>query len=489
MSLTEELIRIIEESARNAQVTLEEIIQLLVDEWLSSDERELMLIGERYYRGEPDILQRKRMAIGPGGQEIEAKHLANNRLAHNFVRKLVDQKIGYLLGLPMSIQTDNDQYQELLSQIFDRRFLRMMQSVGREAVNKGRAWVHPYYNEAGKLAFAQIPSEEVIPVWKDTAHTELQAVVRVYEVEVIRDRKKDRVKHVEWWDTDGVRRYVVDEDEGLVEDIEAGGHGAHFTVVVNGQEQGFNWTRVPFVCFKYNADELPLVKFVKSLVDDYDARASDNSNNLEDLPNAIYVVKNYEGTDLGEFRRNLSLFRAVKVTDEGGLDTLTLTIDTEAFRTHMEMLRKDIYEFGRGVDTQSDKFGNSPSGIALKFLYADLDMDANTMETEFQASLQELRWFVDQHLATTTGVDFSGEQVDFIFSRDIIINEAEVIEMARNSIGILSDETIVANHPWTTDVNAELERIRKEREERLDDLGFGSLGGAGDGQQGGEDEE
>lgn len=489
MSLTEELIRIVEEGARRAQVTLEEIIQLLVDEWLSSPERELMLVGDRYYRGEPDILQRKRMAIGPGGQEIEAKHLANNRLAHNFVRKLVDQKVGYLLGLPMSIQTDNEQYQELLSQIFDRRFMRLLQNVGREAVNKGKAWVHPYYNEEGKLAFAHIPSEEVIPVWKDSAHTELQAVVRVYEVEVIRDRKKDRVKHVEWWDTDGVRRYVVDEDEGLVEDIEAGGHGAHFTVVVNGQEQGFNWTRVPFVCFKYNADELPLVKFVKSLVDDYDARASDNSNNLEDLPNAIYVVKNYEGTDLGEFRRNLSLFRAVKVTDEGGLDTLTLTIDTEAFRTHMEMLRKDIYEFGRGVDTQSDKFGNSPSGIALKFLYADLDMDANTMETEFQASLQDLLWFVNQDLATKTGVDYSSEKVEIIFSRDIIINESEVINMARNSVGILSEETIVANHPWTTDVNAELERIRKEREERLDDLGFGSLGGAGDGRLGGEDDE
>lgn len=487
MSLTEELIRIIEAGAQSA-MSLEDIILLEIEEWLSSPLRRLMLTGEKYYRGETDILERQRMVIGDRGQEMPAPHLANNRLAHHFVRKLVDQKIGYLLGLPMSIQTDNEQYQQLLSEIFDRRFMRLLQNVGREAINKGKAWVHPYYNEEGKLAFAQIPAEEVIPLWRDSAHTELQAVIRIYDVETYKGREKEAVTHVEWWDTDGVRRYIL-EGEGLVEDIEAGGHGAHFTVVADGQERGFNWDRVPFVPFKYNADEIPFIQFVKSLVDDYDARASDNSNNLEDLPNAIYVVKNYEGTDLGEFRRNLSIYRAVKVTDEGGLDTLTLTIDTEAFRTHMEMLRKDIYEFGRGVDTQSDKFGNSPSGIALRFLYADLDMDANIIETEFQASLEQLRWFVDQYLATTTGVDYSGEKVDIIFSRDIIINEADVIEMARNSVGILSDETIVANHPWTTDVNAELERIRKEREERLDDLGFGSLGGAGDGQQGGEDEE
>src|SRR5690606_23549857 len=127
----------------------------------------------------------------------------------------------------------------------------------------------------------------------------------------------------------------------------------------------------------------------KTLVDDYDRQKSDNSNNLEDLPNSIYVIKNYDGTNLGEFRRNLATYRAVKVYSEqgsdGGVDTISLDIDVEAFKTHMDLTRKDIYEFGRGVDTQSDKFGNSPSGIALRFLYADLDMDANDIETEFQA--------------------------------------------------------------------------------------------------------
>jgi len=129
-------------------------------------------------------------------------------------------------------------------------------------------------------------------------------------------------------------------------------------VVVNGQEKGFNWQRVPFVCFKYNDEEQPLVPVIKSLVDDYDIKTFDNSNNLEDLPNSNYVIKNYDGQDLGDFRRNLSVYRAVKVTDEGGVETLSLEINVEAFRTHIEQLRKDIYEFGRGVDTQSDRLGH-----------------------------------------------------------------------------------------------------------------------------------
>lgn len=360
--------------------------------------------------------------------------------------------------------------------------MRLLKNIGKEAISKGKAWLHVYYDENGELSFKKIPSEEVIPLWRDAAHTELDAIIRVYELEVYEGTVSKMETKVEFWDMSGVRRYVLSE-EGLIPDVEMGDSGSHFTVVIDGQEQGYNWERVPFVCFKYNDEEQPLVRIIKSLVDDYDAKTSDHANNLEDLPNSIYVVKNYDGQDLGEFRRNMSVYRAVKVTDEGGVETLSLEINVEAFRAYIEQLRKDIYEFGRGVDTQSEKFGNSPSGIALRFLYADLDMDANIIETEFQASLEQLLWFVDRHIANTTGLDFSDEPVEFIFNRDILINETDTINNVKNSVGILSEETILVNHPWVTDVQAELERIRRERE--ADMAQFGQLGQPppGDGEQ------
>jgi SPP1 family phage portal protein len=460
---------IIEAGAKSA-MTLEEIIKLEVSEWLASQERQWMLTGQKYYGADHDILKRKRTAIGEGGELVEVQNLANNKLVHAFVRKLVDQKAGYLFGKPLSIQTENDTYQDLLNDIFNKSFMRLLKNLGKEAVNKGKAWLHVYYDENGQLRFKKIPSEEIIPLWRDAAHTELDAIIRVYEVEAYEGTKKKIITKVEFWDTSGVRKYELN-DGGLIPDVELGEFSSHFTVLQGDQEQGFNWERVPFICFKYNDEEIPLVKFIKSLVDDYDAKKSDNANNLEDLPESIYVIKNYDGTDLGEFRRNLSVFRAVKVTNEGGVDTINLEIAVEAFKTHMEMMRKDIYEFGRGVDTQSEKFGNSPSGIALKFLYADLDMDANIIETEFQASLEQLLWFVNQHLANSGAGDFSNETVEFIFNRDILINETDTITNAKNSIGIISDETIVANHPWVTDVQEELERIRKQQEEEIQPMG------------------
>lgn len=475
---------IIEKGARSA-MTLEEIIKAEITEWKHSAGRKLMLDGQKYYTGEPEILSRERAIIGKEGGKVKATHLANNKLVHHFLRKLTDQKVGYLLSKPMSIQTDNEQYQQQINDIFNKAMLRKIKNLGKEAINKGRAWLHPYYNEVGQLSFKKIPTEEVIALWKDNDHTELDAVIRVYEVDAYEGKVKKTITKVEWWDTNGVKRYVLDGN--LIPDVESGDEGSHFFISGGDGEQPMNWERVPFICFKYNEEELPLIKFVKSLIDDYDKQKSDNSNNLEDLPNSIYVVKNFNGTSGGEFRENISQYRVVFTSDNGGVDTISLELNTEAYKTHMEMNRKDIYEFGRGVDTQQKEIGNSPSGIALKFLYADLDMDCNIIETEFQASLEQLRWFIDTHIANTTGQDYSGESVDFIFNRDIPINETEAITNAKNSTGIISDETIVANHPWTTDAKEEMERIKKQREEEMQQAtDYANLNRTDDG--GGDDE-
>jgi SPP1 family phage portal protein len=213
-----------------------------------------------------------------------------------------------------------------------------------------------------------------------------------------------------------------------------------------------------------------LIELIKSQVDDYDKQKSANSNNLEDLPNSIYVVKNYSGQGGGEFRENIARFRVAFVDGEGGVDTISLKLDTEAYRNHMEMTRKDIFEFGRGVDTQSDKFASAPSGVALRSLYQDLDLDCNDLENELQSGLKQLLWFIDTHLAAAKGKDYTQETATFIFNRDVLINESEAITDAKNSTGVISKETIVANHPWVTDTKEELKRIEAEEQAELEKM-------------------
>ena len=98
----------------------------------------------------------------------------------------------------------------------------------------------------------------------------------------------------------------------------------------------------------------------------------------------------------------------------------------------------------------------------IQSMYSDIDLDANDMETEFQAAFEEILWFVNAHLANTGQGSFENEEVTIIFNRDMLMDEGQVIENIKNSVGILSKATLVAQHPWVDDVDAELTKIEEE---------------------------
>ena len=63
--------------------------------------------------------------------------------------------------------------------------------------------------------------------------------------------------------------------------------------------------------------------------------------------------------------------------------------------------------------------------------------------------------------------DFDGEEVEIIFNRDILISEGEVIDNVNKSQD-LSLESRLAQHPWVKDVQDEMDRIKKEHKENME---------------------
>ena len=68
---------------------------------------------------------------------------------------------------------------------------------------------------------------------------------------------------------------------------------------------------------------------------------SDFENNMqEDARNTILILKNYDGENLGEFRRNLATFGAVKVRDDGDVTTLTVEVSSENYKAILDVFKK-----------------------------------------------------------------------------------------------------------------------------------------------------
>ena len=197
----------------------------------------------------------------------------------------------------------------------------------------------------------------------------------------------------------------------------------------------------------------------------------------EDARNTILVLVNYDGQNLEEFRRNLAMYGAVKVRSDstsggGDVKTLQVQVNAENYKTILKIFKDALVENAMGYDAKDDRLNGSPNQMNIQSMYSDIDLDADEMEAEYQAALEELMWFINCHLYNKGLGDWSNEIVEFTFNRNIMMNEAETITNIRNSAGLLSNETLLAMHPYVDDVEAELLQIQEEKNSQVDDMGF-----------------
>lgn len=442
--------------------------------WIDSPQRREQLDGERYYRGKHDILERRREAIGEGGQLIQIDNLPNNRIVDNQYAKMVDQKVDYLLGKPFVLQTENDTYQAALDDIFCKPTRHMLHDICADSLRGGVAWLHPYYDETGALKLRRFPAYEILPFWRDAEHTVLDLAIRLYASVVYEGQSEAIVQRVEVYSTRGVQRYILSGGKLLPDpDYPSTAHAA--VKGADGQAQPLNWQRVPLVAVKYNAQEIPLIRMVKSLQDAINLVRSDWQNRTqEDIHSTILVLKNYDGTDLGAFRRNLALYGAVKVRSEtggeGGVDTLAVEVNVQNFEAILKALKRSLIENARGFDAKDDRLGGNPNEMNLRSMYSDIDLDADGMEAQLQFAFEQLFWFIDNHFVNKGIGNFANEEVEIKFDRNMIVNESQIIIDVKNSVGIVSDETLLAKHPYVSDPQAELERKKRQDEAEREDM-------------------
>lgn len=455
-----------------------------VKKFIKSPARKMMIEGDMYYDYEQAIKHKKRMVIGKDGM-VEDTSLPNNKYMDNEYAEMVDQKVNYILSKPLTFKTENKAYSEALKKVFNRNFHRLLKNTGKDSYNGGIAWLYPYYNENGELKFKKFHPWESLPFWKDDEHTELDFFVRVYEVETYEGREEKTVTYVEVYDTQGIHVFKLDGTT-LVPDYST----YYYEMETDGEIIPYNWDRVPLIPFKANNNETPLIKKCKSLQDGINELLSSFGDSMQENAsgNTIIVIKNLDGTNLGEFRHNLSQYKAVKVRTvdgaDGGVDKLEIEVNCENYKTILAELRKALIKNCKGYDVDELKSQGSPNEMTIKSVYSQIDLDANEIETEYQASFEQLLWFVNMHLKNTGQGDFTNEEVDVIFNRDMMVNESQIISDINNSAELLSKKTLIAMHPYCDDVDAELEQIKSEQEEAMEQFGNAFVQKPDDGQDG-----
>ena len=444
-------------------------LEMVLRKWLDSPKRKEQLLAEKYYDGHHDILERQKKVIGADGQLTTINNVACNKLVDNQYRKLVDQKTNYVLGKPITISTEKDEYLKEISKIFDKKFQRRLRVLARYAVDGGVAWLYPFYDENGDFKIMEFPSYEICPVWKDKAHTQLECAMRYYPEEMYLPNGEVKVVfHVDLFTIHGIAHFKY-QGGSLVPD-----ENPHTDYMRVG-DKGYNWTKLPIIPFKYNDTETPLIRNVKSLQDKLNDTLSNFADNMEEDPRtSILVLKNYDGTNIPEFRQNLATYGVIKVTTvdgvQGGVETLKVEVNAQNYQAELMQLKRAIIENGRGFDAKEERLDGDPNQMNIQSMYTDIDLDVNGMEAEFQAGFEELKWFIDQYLIHQKKGDYTNEEVTFVFNRDIFINEDAMIENNVKSKGLISEKTRLAKHPWVTNVTRELAQMEEDAQAELDEM-------------------
>ena len=131
----------------------------------------------------------------------------------------------------------------------------------------------------------------------------------------------------------------------------------------------------------------------------------------------------------------------------------------------LNLFKQALIENGMGFNSMTLRSGGSslsnPNQLDIMSMYTDIDLDANEMEMELQGAFEDLLYFINGYFSFMGFGDFEGEDVEIIFNRDMLINESEAIDNCIKSLGLLSEETVVAQHPWVNEPLREMERRKK----------------------------
>ncbi|KPI46592.1 phage portal protein [Clostridioides difficile] len=417
--------------------------------------RQEILQAKSYYYNENDIL--KKGVVVQNRDENPLRN-ADNRISHNFHEILVDEKASYMFTYPVLFDIDNNkELNEKVTDVLGNEFTRKAKNLAIEASNCGTAWLHYWIDEeySGEQVINQtfkygvVNTEEIIPIYQNGIERELEAVIRYYVQleDVERQIQKQPYTYVEFWTDKVLNKYKFFGVSCCGSQIE------HITV-----QHRFN--SVPFIEFANNIKKQSDLSKYKSVLDLYDKIMSGFANDLEDIQQIIYILENYGGEDTAQFLNELKRYKAIKTEtdsegDSGGLKTMQIEIPTEARRITLEILKKQIYESGQGLQQDTESFGNA-SGVALKFFYRKLELKSGLLETEFRTSFDKLVKAILYFLGVT---DY--KKIQQTYTRNMMSNDLEDADIATKSVGIIPTKIILRHHPWIDDPE-EAERLYLE---------------------------
>lgn len=418
------------------------------------------LLGKMLQRFHLDVEPRLRKYKDyyDGKQAILQKTYADpskpcNKTVINYCRNIVNSYSGYM-ATPGHISYRSEQDIEDIMDILryndyqaeDANFLT-------DALTFGVAAELMYVDGAGKTRFQLINPLQCFGVYDDDLSADLLYFVRFYQVS---DWDDNDLYFVDVYGNANMVRYQMTGLNGQLTFVE---EVPHF------------FGQCPANIF-YMPDEQSIFDCVLGLQDSVNQLLSAEIDDYSAFCDAYLVI---EGAELDEetaasMRQN----RIIQLPEGAKANWLTKNANDAQVENVLARIHDSIYRIAQCPDFSSESFvGGVSSGIAIQYRLTGMENRAGIIEGAMKKALQRRVEIICGLASLALGEEvFRDIQIEF--KRNIPADETATINLINALKGTVSDATLLSQLDFITDVNAELEALKAQKQENMAMYSFGA---------------
>lgn len=382
-----------------------------------------------------------------GNQAIMAKIVNDttkpcNRIVTNYCYNIVQNYLGYLVGVDVSYVSDKDF--SAIQEVLNYNDVRTADTeLLRNALIYGTAYEINYIDEDGKERFKVLDSRECIPVYSNTLNQDLLYVIRFYLVNNI---DFTQGWFVEVYDNEKMRKYKSDISY------------ASITLV---EETPHYYQQVPVTVFNLNTECESIFDKILSLQDAYNNLLSSEVDDFQAFCDAYLVFSNcyIEPEEAQKMKEARTL---ILQGEDAKANFLTKTISDTQIENMLKNIDEKIHKTANSPNFNDVSFGTS-SGVALRYRLLGFENTSAGIVANMTKALQRRLELTCTILDLTAACQESTwRDIQIIFTRNLPIDYDALTTMINQLRGIVSDKTLISLLPFVKDAEVELEALQQD---------------------------
>lgn len=376
-----------------------------------------------------------------------------NKTVINYCKNIVDSYCGYL-ATPghISYRSDND-IEEIMNILRYNDYQSEDSDFLKDALVYGVASELMYIDGEGKTRFKLIDPTTCFGIYDSSLSADLLYFVRMYKVEDW--ETEDQTWAVDVYDGGTVKHYTM---KGTLASPTLLGEEAHYFGQCPANIFTLPDEKSIFDCILSEQDSIN--EILSAEIDDYSA-----------FTDAYLVLEDCELED--EEVVKMKTNRVLQLPTGAKAYWLTKAINDTQVENILKRLHDSIYRTAQCPDFSSESFiGGVSSGIAIQYRLTGMETRAGKIEAEMKKALQRRVEIICGMAALSLGEEIFRD-IEIEFTRNIPADEAAIINMINSLKGTVSDATLLAQLPFITDIDAELEAVEKQKQHNMDVFGGG----------------